>query len=166
MIRLLAVSFLIVVVLGCGQGAAPKATPVTVETLASEPAGAVDVIAARKTVKDGDAVVVVGRVGGDKEPILKDRAAFTLADRSLKPCNERDDDACPTPWDYCCDPPEVLRDSTVLVKLVDQKGATIGVDLRTGMNLRELQTVVVQGKAKRDAAGNFTLLADGVYIRK
>ena len=33
------------------------------------------------------------------------------------------------------------------------------------LNLKELQTVVVKGKVKRDEAGNFTMLASGVFVR-
>ena len=42
-----------------------------------EPADARDVIATRKEAKDGDPVVVVGRIGGSKTPVSDERAVFT-----------------------------------------------------------------------------------------
>jgi hypothetical protein len=33
------------------------------------------------------------------------------------------------------------------------------------LGAKELSTVVVKGKAKRDDAGNLTVLASGVYVR-
>src|SRR5438046_4660784 len=83
--------------LGCSQ-AAPDANKVVVGT---EPPGAKGVLEVRKEAKDGDDVVIVGRVGGSKAPILEGAAVFTIVDPSFKPCNEREDDACATPWDYC-----------------------------------------------------------------
>ena len=42
----------------------------------SEPAGAKGVIDVRKEAKDGDEVVVVGRIGGSDEAVHQGRAAF------------------------------------------------------------------------------------------
>jgi hypothetical protein len=60
--------------------------------LGSEPPEATNVIALRSNAKDGDPIVVVGRVGGSKHPVVKGRAAFTIVDLSLRPCNEEDVD--------------------------------------------------------------------------
>jgi hypothetical protein len=61
----------------------------------TEPGDAKAVIALRKDAKDGDAVVIVGRIGGSKKPVSEDRAVFTLVDLSLKSC-----DADPNCWDF------------------------------------------------------------------
>lgn len=58
--------------------------------LGSEPPAAKDVIALRGDAKDGDPIVVVGRVGGSMQPVVKGRAAFTIVDLSLKAVNEED----------------------------------------------------------------------------
>ena len=50
--------------------------------LADEPDGAVGVIAARGAAKDGDPIVMVGRVGGATNPWIEGRAAFTVLDAS------------------------------------------------------------------------------------
>ena len=39
-------------------------------------------------------------------------------------------------------------------------------DARKLLDVKELSTVVVQGKAQRDDAGNLTVLATGVYVKK
>src|SRR5688572_12752558 len=56
--------------------------------LDAEPEGAVDVTELRQTAKDGDALVVVGSIGGGIDPWVKGRAAFVLVDAcALSPCD-------------------------------------------------------------------------------
>ena len=128
--------------------------------LASEPAGALDVKAARTSAGDGEDVAVVGRIGGDEKPWVEGVAAFTIVDLSLKPCA----DGCATPWDYCCDL-DKLPEAKAMVKVVDSEGKTAAADSRQLLGVKEMQTVVVHGKAKRDEVGNLTILADGVFVR-
>ena len=132
--------------------------------LDAEPAGAKGVQAVRQDAKDGDEVVVVGRIGGSAKPFTG-RAAFTIVDPVLKHCAENPDDACPTPWDYCCVSKDDLAKATVLVKVADDQGKTRPEDARAFLGLKELQTVVVRGKAKRDDAGNLTVAAAGLFVR-
>jgi len=132
--------------------------------LSSEPAGAKSVLDARADAKDADDVVLVGRIGGDTNPWINGQAAFLVVDGSLKPCNEKDDDGCPTPWDYCCDG-DTLPSSKAMVKVVDRSGKTVATDARELLGLQESQTVVVRGRATRDGAGNLTVLADGIFVR-
>jgi hypothetical protein len=134
--------------------------------LASEPAGAKGVISLRKEVKDGDEVVVLGRVGGSASPLVKGRAAFTVVDASLTPCNEKAGDECQTPWDYCCDPPEEIAKASAMIKFVDEQGKTLPHDASDLLGIKPLQTVVVRGKAKRDESGNLTVLASGLFVRR
>jgi hypothetical protein len=107
---------------------------------------------------------VVGRVGGEVHPWVDGKAAFLIADASLVPCNARPGDNCPTPWDYCCDH-DVLKESRLMVKLLDRDGQVLATDARELLGLKELQTVVVQGRAERDASGNVTILASGLFVR-
>lgn len=133
--------------------------------LPSEPGGAKGVVATRKEAKDGDAVVVVGRIGGDKQPWVEGRATFQIIDPSLMSCKETEGDSCPTPWDYRCTPKEERLKMMATVKVVDGQGQTVAVDARQLLGLKELQTVVVRGQAKRDDQGNLTVLADGLFVR-
>jgi hypothetical protein len=78
---------------------------------------------------------------------VKDTAAFSIVDRSLTPCNELPGDTCKTPWDYCC---EVgLPKSTLLIMLYDVDGKLVKKDARTLLGVKELDTVVIEGKSKR-----------------
>jgi hypothetical protein len=132
--------------------------------LSSEPAGARGVADTRREAKDGDAVVVVGRIGGQENPWVEGRATFQIVDPSLKSCKECEEN-CPTPWDYCCTPKEELLKMMTTVKVVDGQGRPVPTDARQLLGLKELQTVVVRGKAKRDDQGNLTVLADGLFVR-
>lgn len=132
--------------------------------LASEPQGAINVKDAKADAKSDQQITMVGRIGGDVKPWIEKSAAFFLVDTSLKPCNETHDDGCKTPWDYCCDAGD-LPANKALVKVVNTNGEPIAVDARHLLGVKELQTVVVRGVAKRDEAGNLTLLADGVFVR-
>ena len=156
--------FLAALVTGCSENK-PSNGPSTEggkHLLTSEPAGAVGVTDARKQTKDGDDVVIVGRIGGKDNPWGDGQALFWIVDCSKKACNERPDDHCETPWDFCC---EDLTDAIATVKIVDDTGATVQTPARKLLGVKELQTVVVRGKAKRDDKGNLTVLATGLYVR-
>jgi len=153
---------------GCGQGASDGSSTRSLGnpgghqfSLAEEPAGAIDVVEMRETVKDGAPVVVVGSVGGGINPWIKGRAAFVLVDAcaSMKCDGSCCEEGCN------CEASE-LTDSIVVVKFVDQHGKVIETDARELLGLRRLDTVVVQGRAKRDLAGNIAMVADGLYIRR
>jgi hypothetical protein len=86
-------------VIGCGrQGNLPPSRPRPAEPqlnleglkylAQAEPADAKSVIDLRKDAKDGDDVIIVGRVGGSKHPVVSGRAAFTIVDLSLKSCDD------------------------------------------------------------------------------
>ncbi len=131
--------------------------------LATEPADAQAVCSMRENAQDGDEIVVVGRIGGEADPWVEGIAAFSLVDQGLRPCNEIPGDNCPKPWDYCCEPE--LAEGRVLVRLVDAEGKPVHSDARILLGVKELQTVVVQGKAQKDEAGNVTLLANAIFVR-
>ena len=133
--------------------------------LETEPEGAQHVIAARKDAKNNEVIVVVGRIGGSDKPWVAGMAAFSIVDSSLKACSDIEGDACPIPWDYCC-ATDQLPKATALVKVVDSDEKVVKKDARKFLNVKELATVVVQGKAQRDEAGNLTILATAIHVRK
>lgn len=160
---------------GCGQATNSNTATTSIKATVPSDAGeklllkeapekSEDVIAVREQAKDGDEVIIEGHIGGAVDPWVKDRAVFTIVDRSLVPCNERPGDDCKTPWDYCCDT-DRLPTSLATVKFVDDQGKTLSTDARQLLGIKELQTVVVTGKAKRDEAGNLTVLATGLYLK-
>lgn len=130
--------------------------------LAESPKGARDVIALRKDTEDKQDVVVVGRIGGRPNPWIKGAAAFSIVDRSLTPCNEIEGDKCKTPWDYCCE--SDLGMATMLVMFVNDAGHVVKHDARKLLGVKELDTLTIVGKAKRDKAGNVTILASKAYL--
>ena len=155
---------------GCSQQGGETATPGPSANglkylLGQEPAEANDVVGVRETAKHGDAVVIVGRIGGSANPWIEDRAAFSIVDRSLKACSDIPGDSCPIPWDYCCET-DKLPTGTALVKVVGKEGNLVKEDARQLLGVKELATVVIEGKAERDKIGNLTILANGVFIKQ
>lgn len=131
--------------------------------LKEEPKDAKEVKFVREKGKDGQEVVVVGRIGGRRNPWVKGAAAFSIVDSSLKSCDQIPGDKCPTPWDYCCE--SDINKSTVFVTFVDDAGKILKKDARQLLKIKELQTVVIQGKVKRDKANNVSILASKLYVR-
>lgn len=161
---------LLLIVSGCGTSTSstPLGQPSTqgkAFLLENDPTSFLAVKDARDKAVDQEEIIVEGRIGGEAVPWVKGQAAFLIVDKSLKPCNETADDACETPWDYCCDTDQ-LPSHKIMVKIVDNSGMTVAEDARSLLGVKELQTVMVKGKAKRDSSGNLTLLATGIFIRK
>lgn len=175
-IKLVALGLAMALVTGCSEDtadgdAADKTTRTTPAIdgsqflLEEEPADSLEVIAAREKTQDGDDVVVVGRIGGSEYPFIEGRAAFSIVDNSLKACSDIPGDECPKPWDYCCET-DKLPTGTALIKVVDDQGNLIQADAKPLLGVKELSTVVVSGTAKRDDAGNMTVLASGIFIKQ
>jgi hypothetical protein len=156
--------------IGCGQpGGAPTA-PSTSATasvapdvlLNEQPADAKPVADVREAAEDGVEVTILGRIGGSQNPWVDGRAAFTIVDPKVEYCQPGE--GCPTPWDYCCKTDE-LPANRAMIKVVDKAGETFEQDARQLLGVKELQTVIVKGKAKRDDAGNLTVLAEHVFVQ-
>ena len=154
-------------VVGCNSDNAPspavQASPDATYVTTSEPQGAVAVGNARKEVKNVQEVVLVGRIGGSEKPFVDGIAAFTIVDAKVPHCSA--EEGCATPWDYCCEQDEV-KDNIAMVKVVDAQGKAVSQDARALLGVKELNMVVVRGKAQRDADGNLALLADQVYVKE
>ncbi len=113
--------------------------------LASAPAEPRSVVDLKQTAKEGDRVVLRGIIGGRVDPMSTESAFFVVMDDGVdNPCVSDGDDHCPTPWDYCCTPPEVRKTSSATVRLVDETGAIRAIDL-TDHGIEPLDTVTVIG---------------------
>ncbi len=147
---------------GCGHATADVSQVVNSEyLLKAEPTGALDVIDLREQAQDGQAVVVLGRIGGGIAPWVDGRAAFMLVDERVQPsCG---DEQC---GEGCAKCAQELADATTLVKFVDPAGKVLAVDARQLLGVQERQTVVIRGVAHRDPAGSVSVSATGLYIRK
>lgn len=107
----------------------------------------VGVGAMKSSAKQGERVVIAGRIGGSEHPFLADRAMFVLVDPSVKLCGEGEpgDDHCKTPWDFCCEPKENLRKMSVTVVANGPDGAPIAHTLLGQGGLKPGGAVVVEG---------------------
>ena len=155
----------VLVMAGCKEDKPAEKPPMdgTPYLLTSQPAGSLEVKELLREAKDGDEVVVTGRIGGERDPWVEGLAMFNIVDNSLVPCNEIPGDNCSLPWDYCCDPN--VAASRTLVEVVDKNGQTVAEDARRLLRVKELQTVVVKGTARRDTDGNVTLIATGIFVQ-
>lgn len=112
---------------------------------AEAPASPQDIHVIRTTAKPGDQVTVSGIVMGREKPFVEGRAAFILGDPTkMTPCNKMPDDHCKTPWDACCDTPEVKREGSATIQIVDN-GRVIKQELKGVHGLKELSTVTLTG---------------------
>ncbi len=157
----LCLASLSVLVSGCTESGANGAS--SKYLLAKEPADAKNIATIAESAKNNDEVVAVGRIGGSETPFVEGQAAFTIVDLSLVPCNEKDDDSCQTPWDYCCDT-DKLKTHSVAVQMVDDQGKPVKVGAKELLKVKELQTLVIKGKVER-AGDTVTILANSLFVR-
>lgn len=159
------VALLAVVSTGCGRSssAAPTASIPQGQQylLTAEPTGAVGVLQAKENATDGEQLLLVGRIGGGQKPWIDGRAAFLLVDDGVAPTAA--EAHCE---DGCAECALALAEATTLVKFVDDKGKVKPTDARELLGVENFQTVVVRGVAARDKAGNLSVVADGIYIRR
>ena len=134
--------------------------------LTVSPGEAVDVGALKATAKEGDEVVVRGRIGG-VPPFIPGVAAMTIADRKLVPCSEMSmEDGCKTPWDYCCAPQDELTANTATVQVVGADGRPLRADLAAA-GLAPLSTVLVKGKVgPRPDPKVLVIDAAGIWVER
>ncbi|WP_459556830.1 hypothetical protein [Lacunimicrobium album] len=127
-----------------------------------EPAGALPVGESRTSAKTDEEIVIVGRIGGSANPFVEGLAAFTIVDPKVPYCAA--DEGCPTPWDYCCEQ-NAVKGNIATIKVVDQSGKVVTEDARTLLGVKELNEIVVHGKAKRDDEGNLSVMADQIFVK-
>jgi hypothetical protein len=134
--------------------------------LAASPGAARDVADVKKTAKPGEDVIVRGRIG-TLSPFVEGRAVVTIVDPAIVPCTEMSmDDACETPWDYCCSPKEEIAAHSATVQVVGADGQPLRHDLRLE-GLAPLWYVVVKGKvAAGSSPSNLVVNADGIWVEK
>ncbi len=152
----------------CGEKSVETAAPadprIEAVFVASEPAGAISVIEARKNPAPGTEITVIGRVAGAMEPFSKDFATLVLADDTLMTCDREPGDACETPWDACCVEPTVIAASRLSVQVNGADGQPINAPLKGVKGLKELDQIVIQGKvAPGSNAENLIVEATGIF---
>lgn len=131
--------------------------------LASAPADALPVGQVKADAAEGDRVIMLGRVGGQLKPISEGSPVFMVVDLQIPSCADMgDDDHCPTPWDYCCEPRDSLTANSATVQLVDAEGAVL--DTLVGASLEPLDEVIIVGTVgPRPTPEVLTIKATGVH---
>lgn len=158
---ILGLAVLVLLTTGCKESSEVASSPNQYEATV-EPTGAIPVGEAREKTEDGQDLTLVGVIGGSSKPFIDGLAAFTIVDAKVPYC--ADDEGCSTPWDYCCET-DAVKENIATVKIVDDSGKPVAQDARELLDLKELSTVVVQGKAKRDDQGNLTVAASKIFVR-
>lgn len=125
------------------------------------PAEVISVSAARNDTENDQDVIVEGRL----KDFVRGRAAFTIVDGTIESCLEMHEDMCPTPWDYCCIPPNKLSSNMAIVQIISEEGEPLAGNLQGVNSIDHLSTVVVTGKINKDETDNVTIVANKVYLR-
>jgi len=130
-----------------------------------KPKDSQDIRESKTTAKVGDKITLNGRVGGRKEPFVKSRSMFILADRRLVACDEKADDHCKTPWDFCCDTPETIKANTVTIQIVGADKKPLKVSAENAGGLKTLSKVTVVGTVREITKnGAFVVDAEQIYV--
>jgi hypothetical protein len=146
--------------------AAPAADGIPASTFVKEkPKDAKPVHEVKAAAKVGDKVTIAGRVAGRKDPFVKGRAVFLIADSSLKACSEREGDTCKTPWDLCCESAETLKANLATIQILgsDKKPIKAGAEGAGGLkNLSKVMVVGVVQEISKDGA--LVINAESIFV--
>lgn len=135
--------------------------------LESPPANAIAISGMRKTANPGDEVTFSGTLIGSKSIFMENRAVMVMGDpEKITACNLIPGDGCETPWDVCCDDPDVIKASIVTVQVVDENGKPLKSGLKGLGGMEELSAVTVTGiVANSSSASNMLVNATGIYVQ-
>lgn len=145
-----------------------EANPLQQFLLAEAPANALSVADAFNDTTPGTEVIVTGEVMGRIEPFIENRAMLVIGDPTqITPCNRNHDDECPTPWDVCCDDPEVIKKSIATIQILDAEGRPLKEGLKGLGGMQELTTLTVVGAiAEGSNEDNLLINASGIHVGK
>ncbi len=161
-VPLFALATSVLMLASCGEEAEKsQATPPWV--LTSAPTDAQGIAEAKAVAKEGDRVVLRGIIGGRKAPITEDSPVFMLVDSGLYNQCTVEPGHCATPWDYCCESPEIITENSATVQLVGAAGEPITASPTT-QGFAALDEVIVVGiVGPRPNEQVLTVRATGLY---
>ncbi|MEE2706708.1 MAG: hypothetical protein VX988_06630 [Planctomycetota bacterium] len=162
---------------GCRQGASPKMNDQALAELRSryilsaEPEGVEGVLDVQEGYEKPREVVMVGRIGGIKNPWTAGKAAFVMADPVVMAdaaAAEADEHECEDAGCKFCQSKKLdkMNEGLAVVRFVDERGDLVNIDARQLFEVKEQETVVVCGRAEVDGLGCLVVLADGLYVRR
>lgn len=94
----------------------------------------------------GKEVVIQGEIMGRISPFAEERALVVIGDPTkITPCNRIPGDLCPTPWDVCCDDPNVIKKSISTIQFRDSEGSIIKQGIKGYKGIDELTFLTVKG---------------------
>ena len=139
---------------------APVGSGAVQKVLATKPTGEAGAIhKVRTQVKPGDDITIKGRIMGNMNPFVEGRAAFILGDtETMKACSDIPGDSCDTPWDNCCDSPEVKKAGIATIQIVDESGRVLKEGLEGTGGLEKLAHVTVSGKVAEGSSPELLLI--------
>jgi hypothetical protein len=162
-----------IAVISCDGGRDPAGDPTGSTSgkleailLDTAPPDAVSIVEARKAPVVGEMVAVTGKIMGREEPFVEGRAMVLLGDpATLVSCDLRPGDDCPTPWDNCCDDPDIIKNSIATIQVVTEDGGLLKEGLRGLGGIKELSSLVVTGTvAEGSGPENLVINATGIHV--
>jgi hypothetical protein len=147
--------------------AAAATSTIPAGMVARGPAQGTGVTAAKGSAKQGDEIVIVGKIGGSETPFSADRAVFTIVDPALKSCADGGDpDHCATPWDYCCEDRKALKSGMATIEIAGANGKPLAGSVKGVSGLDPLAIVAVTGTVtERNDAGMLVVRARKIEVR-
>lgn len=135
--------------------------------LTTAPDDAVNIADLRKSGKPGDTVTFTGHILGSDPVFMDGRAVMVMGDpKKLIACSLNPGDQCETPWDVCCEDPDVIKASIVTVQVVDDAGKPLKTGLKGLGGMKELSAVTITGQvADNSDESNMLVNATGIYIQ-
>lgn len=114
----------------------------------------------------GREIVLSGEIMGRKHPFVEGRAMVLLGDPTkITPCNRIPGDECTTPWDTCCDDPEVLKKSITTIQFLDSDGKIVKTNLKGYKGIKEQSFLTVKGTiAEGSNANNLLVNAEAFHL--
>ena len=149
-----------------GQTPADNTSPLKQVVLGTAPDKPLEIATIRGSAKPGETVTFKGQVMGSDTVFMDGRAVMVMGDpKKMTPCSDIPGDECPTPWDVCCDDPEVVTASIITVQVTDESGKPLKATLKGLSGLKELSWVTVTGKVTEASnKENMVVNASGLFI--
>lgn len=158
---------------GCWSGSSAKVDPQQLAAarakyvLPAEPGDVEGVLDVQEGYQAPRDVVIVGQIGGVKNPWSTGKAVFILADPIM--LMEQDTDhVCQDAGCKFCARKRInkLKEGLAVVEFKDDVGEIVPIDARELFDIAESQMVVVRGRAHVNDLGCLVVSANGLYIRQ
>ena len=134
--------------------------------LKEKPTDAIPISDLRTKHKAGDTVTFKGQIIGAKKVFIDELASMTMGDpKKMTTCNLRPGDGCQTPWDVCCDEPQVINDNIVNVQILDETGAPIKAGIKGLSGIKEMSDLIITGVVDKSSnEKNMIVNATGIFV--